>query len=226
MPFPWFDRHARRRRDLLAQAPPGPVHDLLATPPPRGDTPLTDLPLLAIDLETTGLDPDRDQILSVGFVPVDGRSIRLGGAAHAIIHADASVGRSATIHGITDDAVAAGLPLADVLERTLDALTGRVLLAHFARIEVDFLTRACERTFGTTPMFTVVDTLALGQQHLFRTRGAIPRGQLRLHALRERFGLPRYKAHDALVDALACAELYLALTAERGQRHLRQVRDR
>ncbi len=202
------------------------MRDLLATAPPRDGTPLTDLPLLAIDIETTGLDPDQDQVLSVGFVPVDGRSIRLGGAAHAIIRADASVGRSATIHGITDDAVAAGLPLADVLERTLDALTGRVLLAHFARIEVDFLTRACERTFGGTPLFTVVDTLTLGKQHLFRTRGAIPRGQLRLHALRERFGLPRYKAHDALVDALACAELYLALTAERGQRPLRQVRER
>ncbi|WP_454228235.1 hypothetical protein [Propioniciclava flava] len=39
-------------------------------------------------------------------------------------------------------------------------------------------------------------------------------GQLRLWAARERFGLPAYQAHDALTDALACAELYLAQVAE------------
>ena len=38
---------------------------------------------------------------------------------------------------------------------------------------------------------------------------------LRLHALRERFNLPRYKAHDALIDALATAELFCAFAAHR-----------
>ena len=33
-------------------------------------------------------------------------------------------------------------------------------------------------------------------------------------AARGQYGLPRYAAHAALTDALACAELYLAQVAE------------
>ena len=39
-------------------------------------------------------------------------------------------------------------------------------------------------------------------------------GALRLWTARERRGLPVYRAHEALTDALACAELYLAQRAE------------
>ena len=37
---------------------------------------------------------------------------------------------------------------------------------------------------------------------------------LRLWTARERYGLPSYRAHECLIDAIACAELYLAQVAE------------
>ena len=136
----WADR--RRARQLDA-APEGPLHDYLSRPLPRPATPLTRLPLLAVDLETTGLDPARDEILSIGFVPVDGLSIVLAGARQMLVRG-AAVGQSATIHGLTDDTVASGLDLADALAAVLEALRGRVLLAHHAAIERDFLGAACQ----------------------------------------------------------------------------------
>ncbi|MBS3942447.1 MAG: hypothetical protein KG028_15925 [Actinobacteria bacterium] len=64
-----------------------------------------------------------------------------------------------------------------------------------------------------TPRFTVADTLRL-QRRVLGGRWHPPEPEeLRLQAARERFGLPRYRAHDALTDALACAELYLAQVA-------------
>ena len=39
-------------------------------------------------------------------------------------------------------------------------------------------------------------------------------GDLRLFNLRPRYNLPRYKAHNALSDAIATAELFMALAAE------------
>lgn len=212
-----------RRLRVLGRAAPGPVRDLLAEPLPDAATPVGDLRLLALDLETTGLDPATDRILSIGFVPVAGHEIRLGGARRLLVrqpggHGDgAGVGASATIHGLTDDALAAGLELADALAVTLAALRGRALLAHFADMEVGFLTRACERVFGDAPVFTCVDTMHL--QYRLLTRGFDddpPRDGLRLWTARQRYGLPTYRAHEALTDALACAELYLALLAEPG----------
>lgn len=214
-----------QRRRRLASTPESPVRDFLATPFPTANLPLAALPLLAIDLETTGLDPARDRILSVGFVPVDGDAIALGGARHVLICPDeaSSVGASATVHGITDDALAVGMGLQEALEITLEALQGRVLLAHYARVEVEFIARACQQVFGATPVFPVADTMQLGHDLVLHRHGAVPRGALRLWALRRRFGLPTYKTHHALGDALACAELYLALTAELGLTKAREV---
>lgn len=201
------------------------MRDFLSVAPPSPRTSLAELPLLAIDLETTGLGVDSDRILSIGFVPVDGREIRLDGASEIVVRAGSGqdVGDSATVHGLTDDVVAAGVPLPDALAATLHALQGRALLAHHAAIETGFLARACERTFGARPLFVAVDTVLLGRELLAPGDEDVPPGRLRLDALRSQFGLPRYRAHNALSDALACGELYLGLTQELGVTRLQQV---
>lgn len=211
-----LQRWGNRRRDKLAEGlEEGGLRHHLSQPPLDQAMALSEARLLAIDLETTGLDPARDRMLSYGFVPVDGDRILLAGAAGAVIASDSPVGESVTLHGITDDRVAEGQPLPEALETIFAALTGRVLLAHHAAIEVGFLAAACESVHGVRPRFQVVDTMSL--QFRLLTQGyddEPPQGSLRLWAARGQYGLPRYAAHDALVDALACAELYLAQIAE------------
>ncbi len=213
--FGWGGRGSDRKRARLAdRAPAGPVRDYLHTPVPGPRTDASELRLLALDLETTGLDPRTDHILSVGFLPVDGLSIDLSGARQLLCRADAEVGQSAAVHGITDDALAAGISLRELVEQVAAALTGRVLLAHHAAIETEFLSAACERTFGVRLPVEVVDTMEL-QSRVLGSHGGedLPPGALRLATARAHLGLPRYSAHEALTDALACAELYLAQVA-------------
>ena len=208
----------RRRARQLAHTTEGPLRDYLSRPFPDPSQPHSTLRLLAVDLETTGLEPARDHILSIGFVPVDGLRIVLSGARQLVVRSDAEVGQSAVIHGLTDDAVAAGVPLADALAALLAALAGRVLLAHHATIEREFLSAACERVLGGPLPCLSVDTMALEQRLLARGWGdEPPPGSLRLSAARERHGLPRYRSHEALTDALACAELNLAQAGDLGR---------
>jgi DNA polymerase-3 subunit epsilon len=204
----------RRRARLAAQAPAGPVRVYLETSPPSPRTDVTHLPLLALDLETTGLDPRSDRILSVGYVPVDGLQIDLSGAEQLLCRADVEVGQSAAIHGITDDALTSGISQRSMLERVARALTGRVLLAHHAAIETEFLSTAFARELGVVLPIAAVDTMEL-QSRVLRSHGGedLPPGALRLATARAHLGLPRYAAHEALTDALACAELYLAQVA-------------
>lgn len=193
-----------------------PLRRFAAHPPPDRGTDVRELKLLALDLETTGLDPAADQVLAVGFVPVDGLVIRLAGARRYWVRPDGPVGASATVHGLTDDRLRDAQRLDDVLPEVLEALQGRVLLAHHAVIEVDFLTVACRRRYGASPAFTVVDTLRL-QRRVLGNRWQSPEpDELRLDTARDHLGLPRYHAHEALTDALACAELYLAQVAHLG----------
>lgn len=212
----WGSRR-RRRAAALSAAPPGPLRDHLATPVPGPSTPVARLPLLAVDIETTGLDAEHDRVLAVGWVPVDGLAIDLSGSRRLVLGTRTQVGQSATVHGLTDDVVAAGVIPKEGLVELLRALAGRVLLAHHAAIEVDFLDAGCRRLYGVPLAPTSVDTLDL-QRRVLAGGAALPPdpapGALRLWAARERYGLPRYRAHEPLTDALACAELYLAQTAE------------
>ena len=63
-------------------------------------------------------------------------------------------------------------------------------------------------------MVPVIDTQALALRQLKRQHALIRNGDLRLFNLRNRYHLPVYKAHHALSDALATAELFLALFSD------------
>lgn len=211
-------RAARDRRHGLARTTDadGALHAYLAEPFPDASVPHTELPLLAVDVETTGLDPARDRVVSVGMVPVDGTRIRLDGARRVLVRGP-DVGPSAAIHHVTDDDLADGVPLADAVDAVLDALRGRVLLAHHVALERRFLTAACREVHGVGLPGLSVCTLQLARRLTTSPWDDEPApGSLRLDAVRARHGLPRYRAHEALTDALAAAELYLAQVGELG----------
>jgi DNA polymerase-3 subunit epsilon len=207
-----------RRRLLLRKAPPGPLREYLARPFPRAGTDWRAIDFLAIDLETTGLDHRKDSILSIGHVTLSGGAIVLATAAHRVVRFDGDIpAASAVIHQITDDQAALGEDLEVVLADLLGVLAGKVLIAHHAHIETTFISRACRQVYGVGLVAPVVDTQVLAQRQLERRQIAYKGSDLRLHALGERYNLPRYAAHNALYDALSAAELFLAQVANLGE---------
>jgi DNA polymerase-3 subunit epsilon len=204
--------------------PEGPLRALAAAPAPADATPVSRAELLALDVETTGLDPTSDHLLALGWVPVVGRRVMLAEARELRVRPPegVDVGASATLHRLTDDTVSDAAPLSEALPPLLEALHGRVLLAHHASLEVEFVTAAARTSYGARPPLTAVDTLALQHRLQADEHGEVA-GSLRLDAARRVYGLPRYAAHDALTDAVAAAELFLAQVAELERRLGREV---
>jgi DNA polymerase-3 subunit epsilon len=202
------------RWGLAARRRGTPLGDYYRVDTPTTDTPWDRVPFLAVDLETTGLDPLTDAIVSIGWVPVIGGRVVLAEARHHVVRVARPMPESsAVLHGILDDEAAAGADIADVLPLFLDALKGRVPVAHHAASERGFLDAACQQLYGAPLVVPYVDTLGLEVRLRKRRGDPMGPGQLRLPACREHYGLPRYRAHSALVDALACAELLLAQVA-------------
>ena len=75
------------------------------------------LDFLVVDVETTGLNPRRDHVLELGWVPVTRGEVVLDGARGTLVRppAGAVVGESAVLHGITDDDLAAAPGLVDLV---------------------------------------------------------------------------------------------------------------
>lgn len=201
-----------QRKKALAKAAPGPLADFLATPPPDRNSDCREIEIVAIDLETTGLDPRKDVILSIGLVNIERFSVKLGTAWHSIVRVDREIpGETAVIHQITDDQSAAGAPIEELLPELLRRLAGRPMLVHYSPIEQNFIDAACRRLYGAPFVTPIIDTLEIGQRVFERRNHTIQVGDLRLFNLRPRYNLPHYRAHNALSDALATAELFLAM---------------
>lgn len=183
---------------------------------PLLDMPLSEAPLMAMDLEMTGLDPVRDQILSIGLVPIEHGAIPLAGAEQKLVQIRGSVGQSATIHGILDHHLVQAVSIEEAMAWFLSRTRGRVLVAHHAPLDCRFLQQDMLAIYHQPVMLPTIDTLLVERLRLLREHSVIKEGSLRLGACRERYGLPVYSAHSALTDALACAELLLAQIAAMG----------
>ena len=204
-----------QRKRALARVGPGSLHDYLSTPLSSKKTTCEDLVIVSLDLETTGLDPRRDKIISYGLVEIRHMTIKLETSRHQLISIDEEIPEeSAVIHQITDDKMATGIPIENAMPELLQRLAGKVMLVHYAFIEQSFLNAACLKYYGAPFVIPIIDTLVLAQRLLERRNHTIQTGDLRLFNLRPRFNLPNYKAHNALSDALATAELFLAMAAE------------
>lgn len=191
---------------------------------PDPATPLSEVEFVALDLETTGLEPRQSGIVSVGLVPFTLRRIRVAGAGYWVVRPRRTLDEaSVLIHRITHEELAAAPRFSAVLPELLQALAGRVVVVHYRHIERPFLDQACRRWFGEGIEFPLIDTMALEGWMLRRGRTRLQRladrlgwrrrASLRLGTCRERYHLPAYGAHHAMTDALATAELFQAQVA-------------
>lgn len=182
-------------------------------PGPRNDW--RSLSFLACDAEMSSLDPRQGELLSLGWVTVANGAVQLGTARHHLVTSERSVGQSATVHQIHDRDLAGASPPAAAMAALLQAAAGKILVFHHAPLDLAYLNRLSRQLYGAPLLLPVVDTLALERKQRERRGTPVAAGTLTLQACRTRYGLPAHGAHNALLDALATAELLLAQIAHR-----------
>lgn len=187
----------------------------------HSDTPLRDLELVAVDVETTGLDPSQHAIVSIGLVPFGSHRIRLADSQYWVVKPRRDLlSQSVTIHRITHSEIENAPDIADVLPDVMQAMAGKLAVVHFQHMERGFLDAASQSRLGEGWRFPLIDTMwieARVRRQSLRARLSRwfgkPPASIRLHHSRERYGLPPYSNHHACVDALATAELLQAQIA-------------
>ena len=175
--------------------------------------PWIDRRLWVVDLELSSLDARSGHILSAGWVSIEQGQIRLSTAGHSLFRQSALMGddvaQSAHLHHITDQQREQGMALETWLAEQLSAHEADLWVFHHAPLDTAFLKANCERFGIEWPSPEVLDTLSFEKKRLPREIPGSYR-DLNLTACRRRYGLPPYRSHHALSDALATAELCLA----------------
>ncbi|MFN3285611.1 MAG: exonuclease domain-containing protein [bacterium] len=173
-----------------------------------------------VDLETTGLDPRAARIVAVAAVPVRDGVVRCGELYRTPVRPGrGAVWAGAEAHHLVPREVEDAPRVGEVLRRLDGCLREGVLVVHGSQVELPLLQRAYRAHGMAWPRVPVVDTVrllqALERRVRWLTAGSVP---LELGRARAYLGLPPYPRHDAASDAVATAELFVALAARLGVR--------
>ena len=184
------------------------------------DAAIEDAELVVFDLETTGLSARRDRMCEIGAVRV--RALEVDETFETLVNPGVVLPPYiAALTGIGPSELR-GAPRADLaVRRFLAFARDAPLVAHNARFDVGFLDREVEQLTGRRVAATVVDTVWLARRLLHRRSE-----RFSLQQLAHFFGTTWQPCHRALPDALATAEILIALLGlaqERGARTIAEV---
>ncbi|OEF23306.1 exonuclease domain-containing protein [Vibrio rumoiensis] len=189
---------------------PDSLRQLLAYPLPKLTTPIDTLHYLALDFETTGFNPIDNTILSIGTVPLYGYKIEIESSRHVYLNNQHHINpESAVINHIVPEMLLEGDELDQAMEALFEMMRGKVILVHGAIVEKSFIDHYVKNKYGIKELPVVwIDTLKIEKCLTYIKHGELCRYQLT--DVREKHGLPCYPAHNALIDSISCAELFLA----------------
>ena len=203
------------RRKLLKKTNSAVMQEFLSNPFPNKRELITNIDVVSIDFETTGLDIAKDKVISVGTVNIGHLAVNLISSSHQLIKTNKQLPESSVvIHQITDTQITDAMSIENALPTLLKKLSGKVMLAHNAKIELGFINKMCKELYGSNFVIPVIDTQYLAKRSFERQNKAFKGNELRLFNLRRLYNMPVYKAHNALMDAIATAELFLAMVSK------------
>lgn len=190
---------------------------------------------MVLDTELTGLNPRRDEIVSIGAVRIRDMRILVEENFYTCVRTRKALPKESTlVHRITSERVKTAPELEEVLPEFLAFCGSALLVGHYVQLDLAFLNKAARRILGGAMPNLSVDCARLAQAYVANLHRRGHRefsldGTFQLAKLAKEYGLPLFEQHNALEDALQTAYLFVFLAAklrEQGLstfRHLRQA---
>ena len=173
---------------------------------------------VVFDTETTGLDVQEDQILSIGAIRVKNWQIEVSDRLECYLHQQYSPdGKTVAVHGILPGDRQHSLSEKEGVTQFLSFIGGDVLVAHHAGFDVAMINAALKTAGGGKLQNVVLDTGILAKRVARNPEMARP-GAFGLDQLCDQYRIPQSDRHTASGDAYITAILLLKLLYRLKQR--------
>jgi DNA polymerase III subunit epsilon len=212
----------RGPRIVLPEAEANRLAALKAVPKTSPRMPLSELRWVVVDVETGGLNPQTDPLLSIGAVEIRNGQINLGAGFEAgLRQAAATSHANILVHGLTHSQQLAGMAAKDALLDFAEFSAGTPFVAFHAAFDRTALQVAMQKELGwdfpgrwldaavVAPL--LFPDLAKGCRHLDDWLAAL--------------SIQNFARHSAVADAAATAQLWLILLQAAGRQHIRTLKD-
>jgi len=169
-------------------------------------TALSTLPVIVLDLETTGLDVKRDRVVQVGAIAMLGPKILQAPRIDCLIDPGVPIPDTATrIHGLGDVDIAGAIRIGTYLETLRQNISGRVVVGHNIGFDLAVLRHEAARAsiaWQDPPALDLAQLVGMLEPSQY---------DLGLESIASLFGVTITGRHSALGDAMAAAEIFSRL---------------
>jgi DNA polymerase-3 subunit epsilon len=191
------------------------------------ETPVDQVRFILLDSETTGLDPRKDRLITIGAIAVIAGEVLLEDTYEAMLKVEYN-SSAVTVHGVTREESLSGMDEPEVLEQFLGYLRDGIIVGHHINHDVETFNAGYERHWGFRMSNRSLDTMALALR--LEADGAFadqePFRSFSLDELCDRFGVIPHDRHTAPGDAFMTALVFqrlLRLATRAGRSTLGQL---
>lgn len=180
-------------------------------------TPVDQLRFVVFDTETSGLEPQKAHLLSLGAVAVQHDSILVEESLEVTAYAPSTeISDHVAIHGITRRELESGVDEQEILRSWLSFIGNAVLVAHHAAFDLTIVNHLSKKHFGIKHKNEIIDTAHLAKrlEHGTRLNEYIRHEDYSLDLLCERYDIRPDDRHTAAGDAYITAKLLLKLLSQ------------
>ncbi len=166
---------------------------------------------VVFDTETTGLNPKRDEILSIGAVKVKGDRILTSQSFEIFLKPSGAISaESIKIHHIRPCDLGHALTPTEGVKKFLEFIGNRPLVGYYLEFDVSMVNRLLKPWLGVTLPNPQTEVSGL---YFDKKIALIPQGNidLRFDTILRDLNIPRMGQHNALNDAIMTAMVYLKL---------------
>ncbi len=162
-----------------------------------------------IDVETTGLNTKKDEIVAVAALPIEGFRIRFSDHFFTLVKAERFEARSVKYHGITKYDLREAPAFEEIAPKLLEIISNSIVVGYATYIDVEFLRRAFKKKVGIKLKVERYVDVAELEAWLIRKRGMAVTFRLDFDSLLKMYRIEDATRHSALGDAYATALIFL-----------------
>lgn len=170
---------------------------------------------VALDCETTGLDPRQDKIVAIAALRIVGNRLLTSERLELLVRPGRGMtGDNVRVHRLRESDVAKGLAPEQAMRRLLDFIGSRPLVGYFLEFDVAMLNREIWPMLGVRLPQRKIEVSAMYYDFKNRQLPAAQRGgdiDLRFATLMNDLDLPLRDTHDALNDAVMAGLAFVKL---------------
>ncbi len=167
--------------------------------------------VVVLDTETTGLNPRRDAILSVGAVVIKDGKIQINHAFERLVRPERDISEeSIKIHRLRSCDLAQAESAETVIQDLLAFIKNRPIVGYYIRFDHAIVSRYTRSLIGVSLPNPMIELSSMYYRR-FRKHSAYEMVDLKFDTMMQTLGIPMLGKHDALNDALMSAMMYLKL---------------